>query len=96
MRSKRERASSPRALGRRARSVWVDLRVLYPSAIGSEVLPDGLNLDEVVPGGLWEWLRSSTGEWLGVVSFHVTYRDGRPERVVAERQLVPAHAIRPR
>jgi hypothetical protein len=96
MRSKRERAGSPSALGRQARPVWVDLRALYPSAASVDLLPEGLDVDEVVGGGLWEWVRTSSGEWLGVVTFHLRYRDGRPERYVADRQLVPARALRPR
>lgn len=95
VRSKRDRAASPKALGHRARPVWVDLRLVFPAGEASEV-PDGLCVDEVVGGGLWGWVRTSTGAWLGVVTFHLTYQDGGAERYVADRQLVPAHALRPR
>jgi hypothetical protein len=45
-----------------------------------------VDVDGVVAGGLWEWVRASTDEWLAVVTFHLRYRDGRQARHVAERQ----------
>jgi hypothetical protein len=76
--------------------VWVDLRVLFPSGADPDRVPSGVDVDELAPGGLWEWVRTSGGEWLGVVTFSMRYRDGRTERHVAARQLVPARALRPR
>jgi hypothetical protein len=96
MSSTREGASSPDALGPRARPVRVDLRVLFPSTADSGRLSEGIDVDEVVGGGLWERVRTSGGEWLGVVTFLPAHRAGRSERHVAERQLVPANALRPR
>lgn len=94
MRSRRERAGGPSALGPRARAVWVDLRGVYPRVGSADALPTGLDLE--VGGGLWEWVRASDGQWFGVVTFHVPYRDGRSDRYIADRQLIPARALRPR
>lgn len=45
----------------------------------------GVDVDELAPGGLWEWVRTSGGEWLGVVTCSLRYHAGRPGRHVAER-----------
>ena len=62
----------------------------------ADALPEGLDIEQVAPGGLWEWVRTSDGNWLGVITFHICYRDGRSERYIADRQLVPADVLRPR
>ncbi|TCK25229.1 hypothetical protein EV378_1029 [Pseudonocardia endophytica] len=76
--------------------MWVDLRRAYPGAGNVDALPAGLDLDQEIPGGFWEWVRGSDGRWFGVVTLHIPYRDGRTERYIADRQLVPSHALRPR
>lgn len=79
--------------------MWVDLRAAYPGAgdiDDVDALPSGLDLDREIPGGLWVWVRASDGRWFGVVTLHIPFRDGRSERYIADRQLVPAHALRPR
>ena len=96
MRSRRERSGSPSALGPRAQGVWVDLRALFPMTGSADALPSGLDLDREVPGGLWEWVRGSDGQWLGLVTVHIPYRDDRSDRFIADRQLIPARALRPR
>lgn len=87
MRSRRVRSGSPSAgcLGGPARALPAARR---PAG--------GLDLDREVPGGLWEWVCGSDGQWLGVVTVHIPYRDDRSDRFIADRQLVPARALRPR
>ncbi len=94
--SRRERGGGPGLLGPKARAVWVDLRAVYSMAGFVDALPSGLDLDREVAGGLWEWARASDGQWFGVVTFHIPYRDGRPDRYIADRQLIQARALRPR
>lgn len=94
MRSRRERSRG--LLGPRARAVWVDLREVYPTVGPVDALPSGLDLNREIPGGLWQWTRASDGQWFGVVTVHIPYRDGRTERYIADRQLIPARALRPR
>ena len=97
VRSRRQRGGGSGLLGRHARAVWVDLRAAYPGTAGDvDALPNGLDLDREVPGGLWEWVRASDGRWFGVVTLHIPYRDDRAERYIADRQLIPARALRPR
>ena len=43
-----------------------------------------------------EWVRGSDGHWLGVVTVHIPYLDERSDRYIADRQLIPARALRPR
>jgi hypothetical protein len=68
----------------------------YPRAGSADALPGGLDLDREVPRGLWEWVRASDGQWLGIVTVHLPYRDGRSDRYIADRQIIPARALRPR
>jgi len=75
--------------------VWVNLAILFPTTADPDLLPAGVDVSEIAPGWLWEWARTSSGEWLGVVTFHLRYRDGRTDRYIANRQLVPAHVLRP-
>ena len=74
--------------------MWVDLRAVYPLIDDVDALPSGLDLDREVGGGLWDWVRGSDGQWFGVVTFHIPYRDQRSERYIADRQLIPARALR--
>jgi hypothetical protein len=48
------------------------------------------------PGDLLQWLRSGTGEWLGLVTYQMPPFAERKQKLWPERQLVPAHALRPR
>ena len=96
VRSRKERSGGTCLLGPKARAVWVDLRAAYPMTGSADARPSGLDLDREVPGGLWDWARASDGQWFGVVTFHIPYRDGRHDRYIADRQLIPARALRPR
>jgi hypothetical protein len=58
--------------------------------------PSGLNVDCEVGGGLWQWVRGSDGQRFGIVTLHLPYRDGRSGRYIADRQIIPARALRPR
>lgn len=51
--------------------MWVDLRVAYPGGGEVEALTSGLELSQEIPGGLWEWVRSSDRRWFGVVTLHI-------------------------
>lgn len=79
------------------RAVWVTLDGLRladphrPATIG-----DGLDFAGRSRGVLHEWRRGARGEWFGVVTYGVGYADGRARIAVFRRQLVPAHALRPR
>lgn len=95
MRSKRERSGSPSALSKTARPVMVDLAALWPHHADT-VRDRGLDLTADVSGGLWEWTQATTGLWLGVVTFRIERLDDRNNPHYAQRQLVPAHALRPR
>lgn len=95
MRSRRERGAEG-LLGPSATAVWVDLRVVYPLVGSVDALPSGLDLDREVGGGLWDWVRGSDGQWFGVVTLQIPYRDNRSDSYLADRQLIPARALRPR
>jgi hypothetical protein len=94
MRSK-ERSGSPSALRDHAMPVWVELGALFCSGSGpAATVSDGLVINQPCAGGLHRWLRSSTGEWIGLVTYVVALADGTTYK--AEDQLVPAHALRQR
>lgn len=42
------------------------------------------------PGALGPRARASDGQWFGVVTFHLAHRDGRSDRYIADRQIIPA------
>src|SRR4051812_35983251 len=73
-------------------SVSVNLDALFPPPEASATVA-GLQLRGWAPGALQRWERSDVGEWIGVVTFLITRRDGSTFR--AENQLVPAGALRP-
>jgi hypothetical protein len=74
------------------KAVLVNLEALFPPPdVASGV--DGLKLTGWAPGALQRWERSTSGEWVGVVTFLITRSDGTTFR--AEDQLVPAQALRP-
>jgi hypothetical protein len=81
------------------RPVWVSLSTIFargegPSSPAAEV--DGIDTTAESPGLLLHWLRASSGEWLGVVTYPVRFADGTTQPIYLERQVVPAHALRPR
>ena len=77
------------------RRISVDVRVLFPPpADRAGEVPDGLVVDDVVPGALEDWLRTTSGDWIGVVTLLLKRRDGSNYR--AHAQLIPAQALRPR
>jgi hypothetical protein len=57
---------------------------------------DAIDTTAELSGTLLHWLRSSGGEWLGLVDYPLPLADGRKQTVYLERQLVPAYALRPR
>jgi hypothetical protein len=73
--------------------VTVDLRRMFDRPEMRSTVPDGLDLDTVVPGLLSGWLRSVDGLWLGVVNYALTYTDGRRREVVLKDQLVAEYAL---
>lgn len=80
------------------RRVWVLLEVVCerrPRDV-ERLVVSGLDMTGRAPGRLHHWMRAARGEWLGVVTYPIRYVDGRRECYVAERQLVPADALRPR
>jgi hypothetical protein len=83
------------------RPVWVKLNLVFPRPSDRPV-PEQLfhqhaiDVTVEVPGELLQWLRTSTGEWLGLVTFQLPFADGRHGRVFLERQLLPSYALRPR
>lgn len=47
------------------------------------------------PGLLTHWIPTYSGEWLGRVTYSITYADGRAPLQLTD-QLVPGYALRPR
>ena len=69
-------AEPPPKFGRRidvrpSKPVWVHLNLVYPVGRTWKHCPDGLDLQERVPGELMMWERTTTGHWVGYVSFGV-------------------------
>jgi hypothetical protein len=79
------------------RPVWVLLEevVRHDPAMARTVI-DGLDMTGRAKGFLYEWRRSSRGDWLGVVNYEVHYADGREATVWWREQLVPGYALLPR
>lgn len=92
-----QRPAAPR---RRNRPVWVRLDGIYRQLnFPPRRLDDSGALDTrgEVPGALHAWLRTTTGEWLGLASFVVPYHGLDPARgLQLVDQLVPADVLRPR
>ena len=85
--------------------VLVNLDALFPTAQSATGDPapagqssaaddDRLHLRGWAVGTLHRWLRSSTGDWIGVCTIVISRGDGSTYRAVD--QLVPAQALRPR
>lgn len=74
-------------------AVLVSLDALFPPT-DHTVERDGLVLTGWTPGVLHRWLRSATGEWVGVVTILIATTTGGTFK--AQDQLVPAQALQPR
>lgn len=73
--------------------VWVDLKVVYPVGTPKVRLPDGLDLAATVPGLLGMWRATTTGDWVGWVTFQL----GPVGRgATTHSQWVLAEALSPR
>jgi len=82
---------------RRTVPVWVLLDELWGEyAKGPRSVGDGFELRGRARGWLYEWQRSATGGWIGVVDYLLDYADGRSHRHTVQRQWVPAHVLQPR
>ncbi len=91
------RASSPHAPYLHTvdpnRPVWVDLRRAFPVGTPKASLPEGLDLTGMVPGLLSAWAATTTGHWVGWVSFTLGLpgAGGTPQR-----QWILSEALQPR
>lgn len=74
-------------------AVLVSLDALFPTDHAT-IQRDGLVLTGWTPGVLHRWLRSATGEWIGVVTILIPTTEGGTFK--AQDQLVPAQALQPR
>lgn len=54
---------------------WVDLGRAFPIDELRRVVPDGLDLQSRVPGEVLIWSVTTTGHWVGYVSFAVKHGD---------------------
>jgi hypothetical protein len=78
-------------------SVYVNLDALFPvddRPDTAQDLREGLVLSGWTAGVLHRWVRSSTGQWIGVVTVLIATTTGGTYK--ASDQLVPAEALRPR
>lgn len=78
--------TAARLLGRTGRASRFPSSAAFASYTG--IAPAG------PPGALHRWIRSSGGQWVGVVTFAISMTDGTTYKAV--EQLVPAEALRPR
>ncbi|MCI2421521.1 hypothetical protein MOQ72_29210 [Saccharopolyspora sp. K220] len=76
------------------RPVWVDLARLYPAP--EEIRPNrqGWDVQDVVPGELTAWLRTTTGAWIAEVQYRIRRGDG--SEGVRQHGWLPADAVEPR
>lgn len=74
------------------RPVWVDLGEVYRVDPPLRNLPQGMDLQATVPGDLRLWALTTTGHWVGYVTF--TIHNG-PTRI-ATGQWVLSTALHPR
>jgi hypothetical protein len=72
--------------------VWVDLGAVFRIDRPRRVVPDGMDLQATVPGLLSLWSMTTTGHWVGYVSFTIRKADAG----AAVTQWVLADALRPR
>ena len=71
--------------------VWVDLAQVFGRGDGA---CEGIDTSQPAAGGLFEWLRTADGVWLGRVTYMAMMHDG--STLKAADQLVPATALRKR
>ncbi|MEV0676495.1 hypothetical protein AB0I60_08215 [Actinosynnema sp. NPDC050436] len=74
------------------RPVWVDLGAVYRVGRPRRPTPHGLDLQATVPGDLRLWAITTTGHWVGYVTFVIHDDTTR----IATGQWVLADALRPR
>lgn len=94
-------ADPARPVRRTNRPVWVKLTLVYPQMTFP---PRQFHHDDHTititgdaPGELHAWYRTTTGDWLGLVSFSILYASGNPSAgLCLTDQLVAAEALRPR
>lgn len=79
--------------------VWVDLAEIYrhvPGPVDSTpttlVRNRGMSFNDLVTGDLYAWVRTSTGAWIGLVSYSVKAPFGE----VRVRHFIAREAIRKR
>ncbi|MBY8849525.1 hypothetical protein [Saccharothrix longispora] len=75
-----------------ARPVWVDLGAVFRVGWPRRVAPDGLDLQATVPGELHLWSLTTTGHWVGYVTFAIA-GEGRHVQV---SQWVLSATLQPR
>ena len=93
----RERLGLPLSARSSTTAVQVNLDALFPTDSGARStagLGESLVLHGWTAGALHRWLRSTTGQWIGVCTILIPRADGTLYR--ATDQLVPAEALRPR
>ena len=66
---------------------------MYPRPAAN---PNAVDATAEVPGTLLRWLRTGTGDWLGLVDYEIPFANGRHRGVYLVQQLLPAYALRPR
>ena len=89
----RERSGLPLTGRPDTKAVYVSLDALFPPPDNISTA-EGVELTGWVPGALQRWLRSTTGQWIGVVTIFISQSKGTLFKAV--EQLVPAEALRPR
>ena len=87
-----ERSGLPLRGRPQAKPVDVSLDALFPSDHPAAI--EGLKLHGWAAGALHRWLRSTDGQWIGVVTILIERSDGSIFKAV--EQLVPASAMRRR
>ncbi len=73
-------------------AVWVDLSVVYQVPETVSTVSDGLDLTVKVPGFLSMWRATTTGHWVGWVTFAM----GEPDAGDTQTQWIIADALSPR
>jgi hypothetical protein len=79
------------------RPTWVDLPALFarPDGANKRVL-DGVDVSDRAMGIVRQWIRADGGLWLGQCTYRIPYLDGRPGRLEAVDQWLPATVLTPR
>lgn len=81
--------------------VWVDLGQVYRAGVGRVgdratlyVRAQGIPLEQVAPGVLYAWVRTTTGAWLGYVAYALDA--GKTLGSLRACHLVAADSLKPR